>query len=139
MFWSAWPMVGGPAGNLLSSGVFALLGLALGEAAFAVWGWRIAFIASAALIVVGVWMRTRVAESPVYQAYVERRSRVKPPALGATLVAHWRSMLIVLLVKAGENAEVRRKKHAPSLAPPDKTSDEPTALPDESYHRAPPV
>jgi MFS family permease len=103
-FWSAWPMVGGPAGNLLSSGVLAVLGVALGEIAFASWGWRIAFVASAALILVGVWMRTRVAESPVYQAYVERRKRVEAPALGTTLVSHWRSMLIVLLVKAGENA-----------------------------------
>jgi MFS family permease len=40
----------------------------------------------------------------VYQAYIERRKRVRTPALGTTLVSHWRSMLIVLLVKAGENA-----------------------------------
>ena len=103
-YWSAWPMIGGPAGNLLSSGVLAMLGLLLGEAAFATWGWRIAFGASAALILVGVWMRTRVAESPVYRSYLERRSRVPAPPLGATLVSQWRSMLIVLLVKAGENA-----------------------------------
>jgi MFS family permease len=103
-FWSAWPMIGGPAGNLLSSAVLALLGLVLGEVAFAAWGWRIAFIASAALILVGVWMRTRVAESPVYRAYLERRKRVEPPPLVATLVSQWRSILIVLLVKAGENA-----------------------------------
>ena len=103
-FWSAWPMIGGPAGNLLSSGVLAVLGIALGEVAFAAWGWRIAFVASAALILVGVWMRTRVTESPVYRAYVARRAHVQTPPLGATLVAQWRSMLIVLLVKAGENA-----------------------------------
>lgn len=103
-FWSAWPMIGGPAGNVLSSAVFAVLGLALGEIAFAAWGWRIAFVASAALILVGVWMRTRVAESPVYRAYIDRRARTETPPLGATLVSHWRSILIVLLVKAGENA-----------------------------------
>jgi len=103
-FWSAWPMIGGPAGNLVSSGVLALLGIALGEVAFAAWGWRIAFILSAALILVGLWMRTRVAESPVYQAYVDRRSRTTSPPLGTTLVTHWRSVLVVLLVKAGENA-----------------------------------
>ena len=103
-FWSAWPMIGGPAGNLVSSGVLALLGVALGEVAFAAWGWRIAFVASAALILVGVWMRTRVSESPVYQAYVERRSHTTSPPLGTTLVTHWRSVLVVLLVKAGENA-----------------------------------
>jgi len=103
-FWSAWPMIGGPAGNLVSSGVLALLGIALGEVAFAEWGWRIAFVASAALILVGVWMRTRVAESPVFRAYVERRSHAATPPLGTTLVTHWRSILVVLLVKAGENA-----------------------------------
>jgi MFS family permease len=103
-FWSAWPMIGGPAANLVSSGVLARLGIALGEAAFAAWGWRIAFVASAALILVGVWMRGRVAESPVYQAYVARRAQRRTPALGETLADHWRSMLIVFLVKAGENA-----------------------------------
>jgi MFS family permease len=103
-YWSAWPMVGGPAGNLLSSGVLALLGILLGDAALGAWGWRIAFIASGALIGVGAWMRTRVAESPIYQAYVARRAETKPEPLGATLLAHWRSVLTVLLVKAGENA-----------------------------------
>jgi MFS family permease len=103
-FWAAWPMMGGAAGNLVSSGVLAILGFALGEIAFAAWGWRLAFLASAVLIGVGLWMRTRVAESPVYQAYVERRRRAGTQPLGATLAAHWQSMLTVFLVKAGENA-----------------------------------
>jgi MFS family permease len=103
-FWTAWPMIGGPAGNVLSAGVLALLALLLGEAAFAGWGWRIAFLASGALIVVGIWMRARVAESPAYQAYVERRSHVERPGIAMTLAQHWRSVLTVLLVKAGENA-----------------------------------
>jgi len=103
-FWAAWPMMGGAAGNLLSSGILALLGFVLGEAAFAAWGWRLAFFASAALIGVGVWMRSRVAESPVYRAYVERRRATAAPRLVPTLLAHWKSVLTVLLVKAGENA-----------------------------------
>src|SRR4051812_46227414 len=45
-YWCAWPMIGGPAGNLLSAGVLAALGIVLGETAFAEWGWRLAFIAS---------------------------------------------------------------------------------------------
>jgi MFS family permease len=103
-FWAAWPMRGGAAGNLLSSGMLALLGFALGETAFAAWGWRVAFFASAVLIGIGVWMRSRVAESPVYRAYVERRRVAGAPRLGPTLAAHWQSVLTVLLVKAGENA-----------------------------------
>ncbi len=103
-YWAAWPMMGGPAGNVLASAALALLGLSLGESAFGVWGWRVAFLASGALIAVGVWMRTRVTESPLYQAYAARRAKTDRQRLAPTLVAHWRSMLTVLLVKLGENA-----------------------------------
>jgi MFS family permease len=103
-FWAAWPMIGGAAGNLISSGALAVLGFALGEVAFGAWGWRLAFLASGVLIGIGVWMRTRVAESPIYEAYVERRRKVGAQPIGATLASHWRSVLTVLLVKAGENA-----------------------------------
>jgi MFS family permease len=103
-FWTAWPMTGGPAGNLLSAGVLGLLGLALGDDAFIAWGWRIAFLASGLLIFVGVWIRTQVDESPIYREYTaQRATRAKPP-VGAVLRRHWRSTLTVLLVKAGENA-----------------------------------
>src|SRR6185295_4478685 len=55
-YYTAWPMIGGPMGNLLAAGVLALLGLALGDEKFAAWGWRIAFLASGLLIFVGVWI-----------------------------------------------------------------------------------
>ena len=103
-YWAAWPMIGGAAGNLLSSGVLALLGFVLSDVAFAEWGWRAAFLASGALIGVGVWIRQRVDESPLYLAYVSRRTTRTQSAFLPTLIAHWRSMLTVLLVKCGENA-----------------------------------
>jgi len=102
--WSAWPMIGGAVGNLLSAGVLALLGLTLGEARFVAWGWRLAFVASALLIAVGVWVRRRVEESPLYRAYLASGSRRARLTIGRTLAAHWRAVLTVLLVKAGENA-----------------------------------
>ena len=103
-YWAAWPMIGGPAGNVLSAAALALLGTALGEARFADWGWRVAFLASGLLIGVGIWMRTRVAESPLYRAYAERRAQSAGQSLGMTLLAEWRSVMTVLLVKAAENA-----------------------------------
>jgi MFS family permease len=102
--WTGFPMIGGAGGNLLSTGALALLGALLGETAFASWGWRIAFVASGALIGVGIWIRARVDESPLYREYVARRAGQPRVRLGATLLAHRRSILIVLLVKAGENA-----------------------------------
>ncbi|MFL5614042.1 MAG: MFS transporter [Gemmatimonadaceae bacterium] len=103
-YWTAWPMIGGPAGNVLSSMVLAALAFALGETTFAAWGWRVAFLASGLLIGVGIWMRRRVAESPVYRAYAERRARTASPSLWTTLLTHWRAVFTVLLVKASENA-----------------------------------
>lgn len=103
-FWTAFPMIGGAAGNLLASGALGLLGVALGNDAFVDWGWRIAFIASGLLIGVGVWMRTSVEESPLYLAYAERRKRTPQASLATTVAGHAQSVLTVLLVKAGENA-----------------------------------
>lgn len=103
-FWTAWPMIGGAAGNLLSSGALAVLGFALSESAFAAWGWRVAFLASGALIAVGIWIRRGVDESPLYMAYVARRAGQPTARIGQTLAAHWQSVLTVFLVKCGENA-----------------------------------
>jgi len=103
-FWAAWPMMGGAAGNLVSSGVLAALGFMLGESAFAAWGWRLAFVASAVLIGIGAWMRSRVGESPIYRKYVERRRTTEAEPIGVTVAEHWQSVLTVFLVKAGENA-----------------------------------
>src|SRR6185312_15736986 len=103
-FWTAWPMIGGPAGNLLSAGVLALLSLVFGDQAFVDWAWRLAFLASGLLIFVGVWIRARVDESPLYRQYVERRRGATRTPLTSTLLAYWRSIMTVFLVKAGENA-----------------------------------
>ena len=90
--------------NVLSAAVLAVLGLWLSETAFGEWGWRVAFLASGLLIGVGIWMRTRVAESPLYRAYAERRARTDGRPLALTLLEHWKAVLTVFLVKAAENA-----------------------------------
>jgi MFS family permease len=103
-YWTAWPMIGGPAGNLLSAGVLSLLVFLLGDTAFGAWGWRIAFLASGLLIGVGVWVRTSVEESPLYLAYAAQRGAKPRAALSATVATHWREVATVFFVKAGENA-----------------------------------
>ena len=110
--WVAWPQTGGPAGNVAAAGVLALLTAWLTEAQFAAWGWRVAFLLSGALVGVGLWMRTRVEESPLFEAYqttlaTRARRADEPdarPRLAATVAAHWRALLAVFCVKAGENA-----------------------------------
>ena len=102
--WTAWPQVGGPVGNLLSAGVLALLVARLSERTFVAWGWRIAFLASGLLVGVGIWMRARIEESPLYRAHQARRADLGRAPAGQTLAARWRAVLTVLFVKAGENA-----------------------------------
>jgi MFS family permease len=65
-FWASWPQAGAPAGNLLATGVLALLATFQTDEAFEAWGWRIPFLLSAVLILVGLWVRLTVSESPVF-------------------------------------------------------------------------
>ena len=77
--YSSWPQVGVPAGNLLAAGVLALLGAVLSESAFDSWGWRVPFLLSALLIGVGLWIRLRVEESPLFQELEETGEKEQAP------------------------------------------------------------
>jgi metabolite-proton symporter len=81
-FWASWPQAGVPAGNLLAVGVLALLAGYQSEADFADWGWRIPFVLSAVLVLIGWWIRTAVAESPTFrEAMDEAAALPRVPAL----------------------------------------------------------
>ena len=66
-FWSSWPQAGVAMGNLLATGVLFLLAAVQSDAAFDSWGWRIPFILSAVLVMVGLWVRLSIEESPVFK------------------------------------------------------------------------
>ncbi|MDI6102350.1 MFS transporter [Actinoplanes sp. NEAU-A12] len=75
-FWSSWPQAGVALGNLLATGVLWLLALLQPDDQFLAWGWRIPFLLSAILVLVGLWVRMTIAESPVFtQAQAARRNR----------------------------------------------------------------
>jgi MFS family permease len=67
--------LGAPLGFLAANGLFLLLGIALSEADFIAWGWRMPFLASALLVAIGLWVRLRISETPAFRAALER----KPP------------------------------------------------------------
>jgi MFS transporter, MHS family, shikimate and dehydroshikimate transport protein len=79
-FYASWPQLGVPAGLVLSTAVFALFA-SLPEKQFFAWGWRVAFLLSIALIVLGLFIRLRVAESPVFSRVKERGAESKAPLL----------------------------------------------------------
>ena len=81
------PQMGAPLGFLAANGLFLLLGLTLSEADFAAWGWRIPFLASAAMVAVGLWVRLNIGETAAFR---EARDHAPPPRvpLGTLLSGH---------------------------------------------------
>ncbi|GAA2787880.1 MFS transporter [Saccharopolyspora taberi] len=65
-FWVSWPQCGAPGGNLLATAVLAILAAVQSDADFLAWGWRIPFLLSGLLLLIGLWIRLAVAESPVF-------------------------------------------------------------------------
>ena len=73
--------------------------LAVGEEAFAQWGWRIPFLLSAALLGVSLWIRLQLAESPVYQKMKEEGKAAKSPIKES--FGNWANLKIVLIALFG--------------------------------------
>lgn len=78
--YSAFPQLGAPVGFLMSSGFFLVLSLSLSEAQFAAWGWRLPFLFSVVLVGVGLYVRSTIAETPVFREAMERQERARVPA-----------------------------------------------------------
>jgi MFS transporter, MHS family, shikimate and dehydroshikimate transport protein len=77
-FYGSWPQIGVPAGLLLSSGMVYLLSY-LPEADFFSWGWRIAFLISAVLVVVGLYIRLKIMETPAFTRIQQTNKLVHVP------------------------------------------------------------
>jgi MFS family permease len=82
-FWAGWPQAGVPAGNLLAAGVLAVMSATQSDAEFLAWGWRVPFLLSAVLIAVGYWVRSTLAESPVFEAAVAGTGVARAPVVEA--------------------------------------------------------
>ncbi|MFE0644595.1 MFS transporter [Streptomyces sp. NPDC058877] len=109
-FWASWPQAGAPGGNLLATGVLALLAAFQSDAAFQSWGWRIPFLLSGVLVVIGLWIRVSVSESPVFlaaQAKAEAAAAQGGAKDEAPVVEvfrrSWREVLSAIGTRFGEN------------------------------------
>ncbi|MBV9531943.1 MAG: MHS family MFS transporter [Bradyrhizobium sp.] len=101
-FWGSFAPLGVSIGNLLAAGAFALV-MPLPREALMSWGWRLPFLASFLLILVGIFVRLRVAETPVYtEAVVARGKLEQNPALEA-LRRQPRNFMVVLGARLAEN------------------------------------
>lgn len=102
-FFGAMPQIGVPIGLLLSSGMLAIMNAIFPGDLFLEWGWRIPFLFSIVLIVIGYWIRRGVEESPVFAEIAERKQQTKAPV--AKLFARYTPLVILAaFVFAGNNA-----------------------------------
>jgi MFS family permease len=78
-FFGSFVAMGLPAGIILSNLVFVLASIAVTPEQFAAWAWRVPFIASAALVIVGLYVRLGIAESPVFAQMQRARAATRMP------------------------------------------------------------
>jgi metabolite-proton symporter len=79
-FFGSFAQVGSAVGGLMSTGMFLLM-QQLPEEDFLSWGWRVPFLVSIALVFVGLFIRLRIMESPVFAQIKQAREVIKVPAL----------------------------------------------------------
>ena len=99
-FWASWPQTGAPAGQLLATGVLSLLTAVLSDTAFGSWGWRIPFLLSGVLVAFGLWIRTRLEETPVFQEIAERGEFPEEP-IKEVFREHPRGLVSGILSRVG--------------------------------------
>jgi MFS family permease len=75
------PQLGAPAGFIASNSLFLLLGLAMTPAQFLAWGWRLPFLASAILVVGGLWVRLKLTETKDFEAAMSKAPPAHVPLL----------------------------------------------------------
>jgi MHS family shikimate/dehydroshikimate transporter-like MFS transporter len=96
--------LGYPVGVICSTGVFALVSR-LPEAQFLAWGWRVPFLLSATLVGIGLFIRLRLEETPVFRQVQARQDVAKIPLL-EILTKHRRAFLVAVGLKVSEIAYV---------------------------------
>ena len=93
-FFGSWPQLGSPAGLILSTVAFSLVA-ALPEADFLSWGWRVPFLVSVVLVMVGLVIRLQVLESPAFARMAELEERARVP-LAEVVSDHLRTVVVAL-------------------------------------------
>ncbi|UZN49577.1 MHS family MFS transporter [Cupriavidus cauae] len=78
-FYASLPQIGLSIGLCLASGVVALLSLTLTDEQFLSWGWRVAFLVSAGMVFVGMYIRLSIKETPEFTAVKQRNAETRIP------------------------------------------------------------
>ncbi|HEX9016304.1 MAG TPA: MFS transporter [Chloroflexota bacterium] len=100
-FYGSWPQTGAPLGMALGTGALSLFS-GLPEADFLAWGWRVPFLLTVVLVVIGIYVRLAVAESPAFKKIKRTNQESRVPIVDAFRY-HTREILITMGVRFAEN------------------------------------
>jgi MFS transporter, MHS family, shikimate and dehydroshikimate transport protein len=103
-FFGSWVMLGAPGGFVIPLGMFAVLNAFLSQEAFLSWGWRIPFLASAILVVIGLYIRLNLTESPLFAALRAENAQASAESpLAVVFRDNFRSVAWGCCAKLGES------------------------------------
>ena len=100
-WYGTFPQLGAPLGFIIANGLFLIINYALPHPddtllkseAFLTWGWRIPFLFSAVMVIVGLWVRLKLVESQAFNV-AEKRGAIRKLPLGDTFRLHWREVIL---------------------------------------------
>jgi MFS family permease len=101
-FTTSFAQVGAPAGLVLANGALGITSVVFDDATFLSWGWRIPFLLSFVLVLIGLYIRIGVLESPVFSKLKEQGRVAKAPLMDV-LRHHWREVLLTSLLRTGQH------------------------------------
>jgi len=91
--YGTFPQLGAPIGFILANGVFLILASTIDSEQFLAWGWRVPFLASAILVIVGLYVRFKLVETPAFQKVVDRGEVASLP-LARVFKTSWRPLIL---------------------------------------------
>ncbi|WP_084126737.1 MFS transporter [Demequina sp. NBRC 110054] len=99
--YGTFPQLGAPIGFIIANGLFLTINAALphpddsllASDAFLSWGWRIPFLFSAIMVIIGLWVRLKLVESTAFTE-AEKRGKIRALPLGDTFRFHWREVIL---------------------------------------------
>ena len=91
--YGTFPQLGAPIGFIIANVIFLVFSYSLSPADFQAWGWRVPFLLSAVMVIIGLYVRLKLIETPAFTKVIESNEVAKLP-LGRVFKTSWRQLIL---------------------------------------------